>query len=79
MSIENKAFSNKPDYSVNSTTPVETAEELISFDKKMGGVSINKKTYKIFRFIRFPICDGISPDRLFSYNSNLIKLVNCPI
>jgi acetyl esterase/lipase len=51
MSIENRAFSNKPDYSVNSTTPVETAEELISFDKKMGGFSINRKTYKIFRFI----------------------------
>ena len=42
MSIENRAFSNKPDYSVNSTTPVETAEELISFDKKMGGFSINR-------------------------------------
>jgi|TARA_B110000914_G_scaffold30907_1_gene23664 acetyl esterase/lipase len=51
MSIENRAFSNKPDYSVNSTTPVETAEELISFDKKMGGFSINRKTYKIFRFM----------------------------
>ena len=36
MSTENKAFSNKPDYSVDSSTPVETAEELISFDKKMG-------------------------------------------
>ena len=51
MSIENRAFSNKPNYSVNSTTPVETAEELISFDKKMGGFSINRKTYKIFRFM----------------------------
>ena len=61
MSIENKAFSNKPDYSVNSTTPVETAEELISFDKKMGGVSINKKTYKIFRFISKFLAGLIGP------------------
>ena len=61
MSIENRAFSNKPDYSVNSTTPVETAEELISFDKKMGGVSINRKTYKIFRFMSKFLAGLISP------------------
>ena len=61
MSTENKAFSNKPDYSVDSSTPVETAEELISFDKKMGGVSINKRTYKIFRFISKFLAGPYSP------------------
>lgn len=51
MSIENKAFKFEPDNSVSSQTPVETAEELKSFDSKMGGVVISRKTYKIFRFM----------------------------
>ena len=49
--MENNAFSSEPDYSISSATPVETAEELATFDKRMGGVSINKKTFRVFRFM----------------------------
>ena len=49
MSVENKSIKFIPDNNVNSQTPVETADELKSFDKKMGGISISKKTYKVFR------------------------------
>ena len=51
MSIPNKKFSYEPDYSVSSYTQVNTDEELLSYDKKMGGLSINQKTYKVFRFL----------------------------
>ena len=49
--MKNNAFSSEPDYSISSATPVETAEELATFDKRMGGVSINKKTFRVFRFM----------------------------
>ena len=51
MSFQNKSFSSEPDLSISSKTEVSTAEELESYDKKMGGISINQKTYKIFRFL----------------------------
>ena len=51
MSIKNKAFSSEPDYNINSATQVETAEELASIDKKMGGISIDKNTFKVVRFM----------------------------
>ena len=51
MSIQNKSFSSEPDLSISSKTEVSTAEELVSYDKRMGGISINQKSYKIFRFL----------------------------
>jgi len=51
MYTQNKNFSSKPDYGISSSSQVDTADELVSFDKKMGGVSINQKTYKVFRFL----------------------------
>ncbi len=51
MYTQNKNFSSKPDYGISSSSQVDTADELVSFDKKMGGLSINQKTYKVFRFL----------------------------
>ena len=52
MYTQNKNFSSKPDYGISSSSQVDTADELLSFDKKMGGVSINQKTTSQF-FPRF--------------------------
>ena len=45
MSVENKSIKFTPDNNVNSQTPVETADELKSFDKKMGGISTVSYTH----------------------------------
>ena len=49
--MQNESFRSKPDYKVSSSTPVETAEELKNFEKKMGKGVVNKWTYKAFRLL----------------------------
>ena len=51
MSIKNKAFSYEPNYSINSASQVETAEELKVFEGKMGKGVVNRWTYKPFRLL----------------------------
>jgi len=49
--MKNKSFSSEPDYSISSSMRVYTAEELKAFERKIGGLSINKKTYKVVRLM----------------------------
>ena len=51
MKINNNLFKSEPDYTVSSERHVETAKELESFERKMGSLSINKKTYKLVRLL----------------------------
>ena len=49
--MKKEIFRSEPDYSVSSRTPVETAEELKDFERKMGKGVVNKWTYKPFRML----------------------------